>query len=52
MLNFEEEVRKFKPVAELEQAEDAIYSNDLKDVTDILSEMMKELKEKKENKKK
>ena len=40
------------PVAELEQAEDAIYSNDLKDVTDILAEMMKELKEKQGKQKK
>ena len=52
MLNFEEEIRKFKPVAELEQAEDAIYSNDLKDVTEVLAEMLKELKEKQGNQQK
>ena len=52
MLNFEEEVRKFKTVAEFEQAEDASYSNDLKDVTDVLAEMLKELKEKQGNQQK
>lgn len=52
MLNFDEEIKKFKPVAELEQAEDAIYRNDLNDVTDLLAEMMKELKDKQGNQKK
>lgn len=52
MLNFEDEIKKFKPVAELEQAEDAIYRNDLNDVTDLLAEMMKELKDKQGNQKK
>lgn len=44
MIDFEEELEKFQPSLEIEQAEDAIYNNDLADVTDIIQEMMKELK--------
>ena len=42
MLDFEEELKKFKPSLEVEEAEDAIYNQDLTDMTDILREMMKE----------
>lgn len=42
MINFEEELKKFKPSLEVEDAEDAIYNRDLTDVTDILFEMMRE----------
>lgn len=44
MINFEEELKKFKPSLEIDQAEDAIYKNDLRDVTDIVEGMLKELK--------
>jgi len=44
MINFEEELKKFKPSLEIDQAEEAIYKNDLRDVTDILEDMMKEVK--------
>jgi hypothetical protein len=44
MLDFEEELKKFTPSHEVEDAEDAIYSRDLTDMTDILQEMMKEAK--------
>lgn len=40
MINFEEELKKFKPSLEVEQAEDAIYRNDLKDMTDIMMEIV------------
>ena len=40
MLNFEEEIKKFKPSLEVEQIEDAVYQEDLTDMTDILREMM------------
>ena len=40
----EEELKKFKPSLEIDQAEEAIYKNDLRDVTDILEDMMKEVK--------
>lgn len=44
MLNFEEELKKFKPSVEVEQIEDTIYQEDLSDMTDILREMMKQTK--------
>jgi hypothetical protein len=48
MINFEEEIKKFEPCLEIEEAEQAIYAYDTKDVSDILNEMIKEIK--KENK--
>ncbi len=42
MINFEEELKKFKPSLEVDEAEGAIYSRDLTDVIDILQEMLKE----------
>ena len=48
MINFDEEVKKFRPILELDLADDAIYNNDLKDFTDIMQEMMRVTKEKEE----
>ena len=31
MINFEEELKKFKPSLEIDQAEEAIYKNDLRE---------------------
>ena len=45
MINFEEEVKKFHPRLEVEDAEDAIINQDLTDVADILIGMMKEVKD-------
>ncbi|MCI5621721.1 MAG: hypothetical protein MR355_09235 [Lachnospiraceae bacterium] len=42
MIDFEEELKKFQPSLEVEEAEEAIYNHDLTDVTDILKEMLKE----------
>ena len=42
MIDFEEELKKFKPSLEVGEAEEAIYNQDLTDMTDILREMMKE----------
>ena len=42
MIDFDEELKKFKPSLEVEEAEEAIYNQDLTDMTDILREMMKE----------
>ena len=42
MIDFEEELKKFKPSLEVEEAEEAIYNQDLTDMTDILREKMKE----------
>ena len=48
MLNFEEELKKFKPSLEVEDAEEAIYNQDLTDAADLLVQMMKEAEEKEE----
>ena len=42
MIDFEEELKKFEPSMEVEDAEDAIYNRDLTDMIDILQEMLKE----------
>ncbi len=39
MIDFEEELKKFEPIMEVEEAEDAIHNRDLTDMTDILREM-------------
>ena len=44
MIDFEEELKKFHPSLEVEDAEDAIYSHDLSDMTDGLISMFKEAK--------
>lgn len=44
MINFEEEIKKFHPSLEIEEAEDAIYNNDISDITDIMIEMVNGLK--------
>ncbi|MDD3220514.1 MAG: hypothetical protein PHC41_14385 [Lachnospiraceae bacterium] len=45
MINFEEELKKFQPSLDVDEAEGAIYSRDLTDVIDILKEMLKETSE-------
>ena len=44
MLNFEEELKKFKPSLEVEDIENAVYQEDLSDMTDILREIKKKKK--------
>ncbi|MBP5306379.1 MAG: hypothetical protein J6Z02_11060 [Lachnospiraceae bacterium] len=46
MLDFEKELEKFKPSLEVDQAEEAIYHNDLSDVTDIVKDLVEEIKNK------
>ena len=45
MINFEEELKNFKPSLEVEEAEQAIYNHELTDMTDVMQEMMQELKQ-------
>ena len=40
MLDFEEELKKFKPSLEVEEIEEAVYEEDLTDMSDLLREMM------------
>ncbi|MFV0363366.1 MAG: hypothetical protein ACK5LL_09820 [Suipraeoptans sp.] len=44
MLDFEEEVKKFQPSLEVEDLEDAVYQEDLTDMTDILKEVIESTK--------
>lgn len=45
MINFEEELKNFKPSIEVEEAESAIYNHELTDMTDVLREIMKDMKQ-------
>ena len=45
MINFEEELKNFKPSLEVEEAEKAIYNHELTDMTDVMQEMLQELKQ-------
>ena len=42
MLNFEEELKKFKPCLEVEEIEEAVYQEDLTDMTGILKKVMEQ----------
>ncbi len=42
MINFEEELSKFKPSKEIEQAEDVIVNMNLRDMTDIMLAILRE----------
>ena len=44
MLEFEEELKKFQPSLEVEDIEDAVYQEDLTDMTDILREVIQQTK--------
>ena len=48
MINFDEEIQKFQPSLEVEDAAEAIYGQDLTDVADILIQMVEKAKEKTE----
>lgn len=45
MINFEEELKNFKPSLEVEEAEQAIYNHELTYMTDVMQEMLQELKQ-------
>lgn len=44
-IDFVEELKKFHPSVEIEDAEDVIYGQDITDMADILVKMVKEAKE-------
>ncbi len=48
MIDFEQELERFKPSLEIDQVEDAVMNMDLTDMTDILMKMMEESQERKE----
>ena len=45
MINFEEELKKFHPSLEIEDAEDALYKKNLTDIADLVVDIVKEVKE-------
>ncbi len=40
MLNYEEELKKFKPALDVRDVEDTVYAQDMTDVVDILKAMI------------
>ena len=42
MIDFEDEIQRFKPSLDVEAVEDAIVKSDLTDMTDIMMEMIRE----------
>ena len=44
MINFEEELKKLHPSLEVEDAEEAIYNQDLTDMADLMVKIVKEAK--------
>ncbi len=44
MIDFEEELKKFHPSLEVEDAEDAIFNQDLTDMADVLIKMIDKMK--------
>ncbi|MDR0948530.1 MAG: hypothetical protein LBM69_03290 [Lachnospiraceae bacterium] len=51
MIHFEEELKKFHPSLEVEDAEEAIYNQDLTDVADLVVKIVKESKQAEEESK-
>ena len=45
MINFEEELKKFKPSLEIEDAEEIIYNQDLDDMSDVLVRLLKDARD-------
>lgn len=45
MINFEEELKKYHLSLEIDEAEDAIYNQDLTDMADLLVNMIKDAKD-------
>ncbi len=44
MINFEKELSTYQPSLEVDEAEEAIYNNDLTDISDILDKILKDKK--------
>lgn len=41
MINYEEELARFQPSLEIDEAEEAIFHNDLTDIADIIETILK-----------
>ena len=42
MINFDEEIKRFKPSLDVEEVEDAIVKSDLTDMTDLMMRLIKD----------
>jgi len=49
MINFDEEIKNFKPSLEISKIEEAIVRSDITDVQDVMLEMMKKTSQAREN---
>lgn len=45
MIDFEEEIERYKPCLEVEDIGEAIVKSDLTDMTDIMMELLKQIRE-------
>ena len=43
MIDFDEEIKKFQPSLEADDAEEAIYNNDVPDITDLIAKIMEDI---------
>lgn len=50
MINFQEELSKFKPALELDHIEETIQSNEIKDMIDLLTYIAKTIESKLQSK--
>lgn len=44
MLDFKEEVSKYKPILEVDEIEKSVQNDDIKDVMDLLSHLSEQIK--------
>ena len=49
MINFEDELKKFKPSLEIEDAEEIIYNQDIDDMSDVIVQLLKGAKKESES---
>ena len=43
MIDFDEEIKKFQPSLEVDDAEEAIYNNDVPDITDLIAKITEDI---------
>ena len=43
MIDFDEEIKKFQTSLEVDDAEEAIYNNDVPDITDLIAKIMEDI---------
>ena len=43
MIDFDGEIKEFQPSLEVDDAEEAIYNNDVPDITDLIAKIMEDI---------